>query len=126
MNIPLQITFKNIKPSAAIEARTRDHVERLERSNAGIARCAVTIEAGSPLLLSGTPFSVRIDLAGPARTITVRNEGTDREACTDVYVALRDAFDSARRLVRRQDHDQWISSDRHKLPESGPPRHSTR
>lgn len=48
----------------------------------------------------GAPFDVRIDLTVPGGEIAVRSERAEHAEHADVYVALRDAFDSARRLLQ--------------------------
>ena len=102
METPLRITFRHMQPSPAVEARVREHVDRLERFHDRITGCHVVIEAPPAHRNNGAPFDVRIDLTVPGSEITVRSGRAEHEAHVDVYVALRDAFDSARRLL--QDH----------------------
>ena len=100
MQTPLRITFRHLEPSPAVEARVREHVERLERFHGRITGCHVVVEAPPGHRHKGAPFDVKIDLTVPGRDICVRSERTEHEAHMDVYVALRDAFDAARRLLQ--------------------------
>jgi cold shock CspA family protein len=50
----------------------------------------------------GTLFHVRIDLRVPGRELVVNRDPTEHHAHEDVYVAIRDAFDAARRQL--EDH----------------------
>lgn len=46
------------------------------------------------------PFDVKIDLTVPGSAICVHSERAEHEAHMDVYLALRDAFDAAKRLLQ--------------------------
>ena len=45
MPIPLQISFRNMDPSPAVEARIRKKAEKLERFHDRIIGCTVVVEA---------------------------------------------------------------------------------
>ena len=45
MQIPLQITFKDMDPSPAIEARIREKAAELERFFAHVSRCHVVVSS---------------------------------------------------------------------------------
>ncbi len=121
MRIPVQITFKNMKTSEAIEAQVRRLARKLEAFGKGITTCHVFIEAPHRHHHKGKRFNVRIHIAAAARSIDVRKEpklivaaplNTDKEllpqnhvvgrvaAHTDIQVAIRDAFDTARRKLQ--------------------------
>jgi ribosomal subunit interface protein len=89
-----------MRTSPAVEARVREHVERLERFHDRITGCHVVVEAPPAHRNNGAPFDVRIDLTVPGGDIAVRSARAEHEEHVDVYVALRDAFDSARRLLQ--------------------------
>lgn len=100
MQTPLQITFRHLDSSPALEARIREHVERLERFHDRITGCHVIVEAPAAHRNKGAPFDVKIDLSVPGSEIAVRSGQAERAEHMDVYVALRDAFDSMRRLLQ--------------------------
>lgn len=100
MQTPLQITFRHMRSSAAVRARVLEHVERLERFYGRITSCHVVVDAPAGHRRQGAPFDIRIDLKLPGHEIHVDNEHGDRPEHEDVYVALRDAFDSARRQLQ--------------------------
>jgi ribosomal subunit interface protein len=89
-----------MQSSPAVAARVREHVERLERFHDRITGCHVVIEAPPAHRNKGAAFDVKIDMTVPGGEIAVRSERAEHEEHTDVYVALRDAFDSARRLLQ--------------------------
>jgi ribosomal subunit interface protein len=100
MQTPVRITFRHLQPSPAVEARVREHVERLERFHHRITRCQVTVEAPAAHRHHGAPFNVKISLSLPGAEINVHSERTNDPAHTDVYLALRDAFDIAKRSLK--------------------------
>jgi ribosomal subunit interface protein len=102
MSLALQITFRGLDPSPALEATVREHVARLERFSDDITRCHVLVEAPHRRHHQGNLFRLRIDLAVPGREIVVGRDPAERQAHEDPYVAIRDAFDAARRQL--EDH----------------------
>jgi ribosomal subunit interface protein len=117
MQLPLQVTFRNLPPSEAIEAAVRERAARLNVFFDRIMACRVVIEAPHRHHRRGNLFHVRIDLTVPGEELVVSREPAAHQAYQDVYVAIRDAFDEARRqledYVRR--HRDW------KKPRVGPP-----
>lgn len=115
MQTPLRITFRHMKPSAAVEARVHAHLERLERYHSRIIGCDVVIEVPPAHRRKGAPFEVRIKLSVPSGDICIGSERAARPTHTDVYTALHDAFDAAKRML--QDHAREHRGDvkRHSL-----------
>jgi cold shock CspA family protein len=93
MQLPLQITTRDISLSEAAEADIRAKAANLETYYDGIMGCRVVVEGLVRHHRKG-PFSVRIDLSVPGAELVV-----DRHADADLYVAIRDAFDVARRRL---------------------------
>lgn len=102
MQIPLQITFRHMAPSPAVEAAIRKHTDHLEHFSKRIMGCHVVVEAPHQHQHQGKLYSVRIDLTVPGEEIPVTHSGPLNHAHEDVYVAIRDAFNTAGRLL--QDH----------------------
>jgi ribosomal subunit interface protein len=95
MQIPLQITMREMDRSDALDAAIQDQVAKLERVRDRITRCRVTIEQVARHHQQGRHFAVKVDLRIPDHEIVASD---DHE---DVYVALRDAFESARRQLEQ-------------------------
>ena len=126
MTIPLQITFRNMAPSAAIEKHVREKAEKLESFYDRITSCRVIVEVPHRHHQKGKAFQVRIDLSAPGCEIVINraskrlsaaklNDSPQVEknfmenhrlskhaAHEDAYVAIRDAFNAAGRKL--QDH----------------------
>lgn len=99
MQIPVQITFRGMEPSAAIEQRIRERATRLERYYSRIMGCRVVVEAPHRHHHQGIRFHVRIDLTVPQNELVVNREPAARQEYEDVYVAIRDAFNAAERQL---------------------------
>jgi cold shock CspA family protein/ribosome-associated translation inhibitor RaiA len=99
MTTPLQITFRDFQSSEAIEARIRKRAEALDRFAPHITGCRVLVESPHRHQQKGKLYHVRIELTLPGHEIVVSREAHDQPGHSDVYVAIRDAFDAARREV---------------------------
>jgi ribosome-associated translation inhibitor RaiA len=95
MQRPLDITFRSMTPSAAVEAAIDRWATRLEHMYARISGCAVIVEQPHHHHHQGNRFRVHVDLTVPGREIAVR--GAEHE---NAYVAIAEAFRAARRQLR--------------------------
>jgi cold shock CspA family protein/ribosome-associated translation inhibitor RaiA len=93
MQVPLQITARGLALSDAAERDIRAKAANLERYYDGIIGCRVVVEGPVKHHRKG-PFTVSIDLSVPGAELVV-----DRQTDPDLYVAIRDAFDAARRRL---------------------------
>jgi cold shock CspA family protein/ribosome-associated translation inhibitor RaiA len=118
MILPLQISFRNMKPSEAVEARVREEVAKLETFYQGIMHCRVVVELPHRHHKSGDLYHVRIDMTVPGAELVVKREpslqaslrqvDTEKQsksyeahaAHKDVFVVIRDAFKEARRQLQ--------------------------
>lgn len=97
--IPLQINFRDMEPSPAVETRIREKTARLERFLDRIIGCRVTVEQKNRHQRKGKLYNVRIEISVPGKDIFVGRVGPQDHAHEDVYVAIRDAFDAATRQL---------------------------
>ena len=104
MQIPMQITIRDMDHSDALEAHIRDKVNKLEEFFNHIISCRVVVEVPHKHHQQGKQFNVRIDIGVPGGEIVV-----NRDHAEDVYVALRDGFDAAKRKI--EDHARKIRGD---------------
>jgi putative sigma-54 modulation protein len=101
METPVEIVFRNVEASEALEARVHEKMERLNRIFDRITSAHVTIEAPAKQP-QGKPktFLVTIDLDLPHHApLVVKHEPSSSEP-HDAYAALRDAFAKAQRLLQ--------------------------
>lgn len=100
MQTPLRLTFRHLDSSTALEARVRDLAARLERFHDRIIGCQVVIEAPPGHSSKGGPFTVKIEVTVPGGAINANSAHALHPEHADVYVALRDAFDSVARQLQ--------------------------
>jgi len=94
MPMQLQITIRDINNSETLEAHIRDKAKKLDEFFKHITSCHVVVDVPHKHLHQGRQFNVRIDIGVPGSEIAV-----NRDHAEDVYVAVRDAFDAAKRQV---------------------------
>lgn len=102
MRYPIQVTFHNLAASGAVESAIRRRAEKLSTYFDRIISCRVVVEVPHWRHHQGNVFAVRIDIAVPGDHLSISREPARGAAHEDVYVAIRDAFDTARRQL--QDH----------------------
>lgn len=118
MQLPPTITFRGIAPSESLEADIHRRIERLETYYAPIMGCRVLVEFAERHHETGRRFHVRIDLTVPGEELVVQHEASLHATAKDtavarlskqsepqperkhVLVAIRQAFDSARRQLQ--------------------------
>ncbi|MCG6985177.1 MAG: HPF/RaiA family ribosome-associated protein [Thiocapsa sp.] len=119
MKIPLQVTFRGFPHSDAVEANVRDKADKLDQFFSDIMSCRVVVEAQHKHHQHGNLYHVSIDLSVPGRELAVTRDPSEHQAHEDVYVAIRDAFDAARRQL--EDYARELRGDvkTHEPPERG-------
>jgi ribosomal subunit interface protein len=108
MQLPLQITARDIALTDAIETAIRDKAAKLETFYDRIMSCRVLVEAPHRHQHKGVLFNVRIDMTVPGAEMVVK-----REPHEDLYVSIRDAFDAARRQLQEHARRQRGEVKRH-------------
>jgi ribosomal subunit interface protein len=109
MKLPLQITFRNMDRSEAVEADVREKSEKLDQFFQHIMHCKVVVEAHHKHHHKGNIYHVRIDVTVPGHELVVSREPKEHHAHEDVYVAVRDAFDAMKRQL--EDYSRQLRGD---------------
>ncbi|MGD8783087.1 MAG: HPF/RaiA family ribosome-associated protein [Thioalkalispiraceae bacterium] len=98
MQIPLQITYRDMDPSDAVNTAIHEKAEKIEHF-ADITSCKVTIEAPHKHHHKGRLFAIKLDITVPGDEIVVSRNPDQKHAHEDIYVAIRDAFNAAKRQL---------------------------
>ena len=94
MQTPIQIVFHGVGRSNALVDLIREKANRFQHFNARLARCHITLAQTHRQPNQPGRFSVCMVLHVPGEQIVV-----NRDEHRDASAALRDAFDSAKRLL---------------------------
>jgi cold shock CspA family protein/ribosome-associated translation inhibitor RaiA len=109
MDFPLDITFRDMESSPAVEASIRRWAEKLGRAYDRIVRCHVIVERPHQHQRQGQLLRIAVTISVPGPDIVVsRNTGRAGEH-EDIQAALRDAFTAARRQL--EDHARRMRRD---------------
>ncbi|MBE9555191.1 MAG: ribosome-associated translation inhibitor RaiA, partial [Proteobacteria bacterium] len=73
--IPVQVTFKGIDPSEAVETNIREKAEKLERFSNLLMSCRVVVEAPHRHGHKGKLYNIRIDLGVVGGELAVSHQG---------------------------------------------------
>lgn len=99
MLIPPEIRFRGMERTPALEEELLQKAEWLEKFCDRVTGCRVLVEKAHHHAREGSLYHVRIDLTVPGREIVVRRDPAEHHAHEDLDVAIRDAFDAARRRL---------------------------
>lgn len=117
MTIPLQITFRDLPSSAAVEMQIRERTEHLEHLFGRLTSCRVIVEGRHRPQRAGKVFHLRLELTLPGRVIAVGHGPAELHPHDDVFVAVRAAFDSARRQLDHHARRRRSEARSHSPPE---------
>jgi ribosome-associated translation inhibitor RaiA len=95
MQRPVEITFRDVPHSDALESDIRDKASKLETFYPHMTGCHIVVEMPHKHSHQGREFVVRLDIKVPGGELVINHEHS-----ADAHVAVRDAFDAARRKLQ--------------------------
>ncbi|MEK6555023.1 MAG: HPF/RaiA family ribosome-associated protein [Bdellovibrionota bacterium] len=98
--IPFHIQYLDFPESDAVTQALRKRIMKLDHYFKRIVRCDVSVSCPHRHRHADRLFDIQIHIALPGNDIIASRNPVDDEAHTDVYVAIRDAFDAAERMLR--------------------------
>lgn len=99
----IQITFRGLPRSEAVEAKIREKIEWLERFYGRLMHCHVVVETPHQHSRQGKLYHVTLELTIPdAAPVVIGRAHHDKHEHEDVYVAIRDTFAAARRHLQER------------------------
>jgi ribosomal subunit interface protein len=119
MQQPLQITFRDIPHSDAVETAIREKAEKLDQFYDQIMTCRVVVESPHTHHHQGRLYNIRIDLTVQGGELVANRAPGKHQAHEDIYVAIRDAFDAARRQLQDFKARQKKKVKSHEVPDHG-------
>ena len=100
MQVPLEINWRGIDNSPAVEEEVRKRVDKLAQFFDPILSCRVVVEKPQGQHHKGDLFHVSINLKVPDKEIVTNRSPAVDHSHEDIYVCIRDAFDAARRQLQ--------------------------
>lgn len=102
MQSPLEIVYRNLDSSAALERLIHEQADKLEEVCDHITTGRVVLEKPHAHPKSGSYWRVNIDLhVPPGHEVVVKHDGGAGDLHEDLYQAVREAFETVRRRLRK-------------------------
>lgn len=127
MEIPPEISFRDVEPSDQVRARLEEEIAKLERYYDGIIGCRVMVDVPHKRHESGNLYHVRIDVTVPGEELVVSRDPPKDHKREEIETAIVDAFAAMRRQVeeysrkRRREVKQHEEQPRARVSKLFPP-----
>jgi len=102
MRIPLEISFQGLSRSESLEQLIRKDAAKLERVCDDLISCRIGIKLNQKSRNTANPFRIRIEMRFPPNNnlVVTHNSGI-KEAADDLPTAVKNAFKTAQRRLKR-------------------------
>ena len=101
MQLPVQIVSRDLHLSKHPETTIHEKAGKLDTFYNRITRCRVVVESPTHNHWKSKSYKVRIDLSVPGSELVVNHHENQ-----DLTIAIRDAFDAAKRQLQHYAHQQ--------------------
>lgn len=110
MDVPVEIAYRHLESSEAVENRIHEHIDKLKQVFDRLVSCRVTVELVSGHR-KGRKFVVTVEANVPGKAHFMGHSSKDEEHMhDDVYLAIRDAFNAVRRQLK--DYSDKLRADK--------------
>lgn len=99
MKVPVQITYRDVDQSDALDERIHFKVQKLEETFDRMTSCHVIVERPHASHAQGNRYAVHFGIHVPGKEIMVKRDSADH-AHEDVYIALKNSYQAARRQLK--------------------------
>ena len=119
MKLPLQVKYRNLEPTPAIESAIRRQAMKLDRLHPRIVSCRVLIEWPHHHRRRNVgEYRVQVDVTVPGAELIANRASHKKVVKENLYVALREAFHTAGRELHDKRCRQSGRVKRHSKPSS--------
>ena len=102
MEVPIEITFRNVRKSESLESFIREKAAKLDEVCDAIISCRVAIERPHEHQQSGNPYRVRLTARVPqGHEVVVRRETSGGNLHEGLPLVIKEVFDTARRQLKK-------------------------
>ena len=99
MTVPIELSFHNMDHSSAVAAKVNEKAAKLNDRFDRMTHCRVVVEAPHRHHRKGKLYKISIEIGLPNHQLLVNRDPAGHHAHEDIYVAIRDAFNAARRQL---------------------------
>ncbi len=99
MQVPIQVTFRNVKHSSVLIDHVNEKAEKLNKFAENIISCQVVIEFESKHLQTGNLYNTRLVVTVPGKELVSTHNHNE-----NMYVTIREAFDDMSRMLEDYSH----------------------
>lgn len=108
-SLPVAVVFRNMEPSATVQAGAIKYAAKLGKKFGRIQNCRVIVDAPKHAHRRVKEFRVSIDLKLPGHEIATKSSNSDGTRHDDLSTALREAFVAATRQL--QDYARKVKGE---------------
>lgn len=120
MQIPVEVTYRNLDKTPELEALIQEKVAKLEAVCDHITSCRVAVEQVHTHPDQGSPFRVRVDLTvPPGHELAVTKNPAESVQYTPLEAVIRSAFEATRKQLIKLVDRQQNHTKRHPEQEMG-------
>lgn len=94
MEMPLELVWRNVDSSDALEATIRDRVDKMHRYFNHIISVHVTVEVPHRTQQTAKSYHIRVETRVPGQQLVVSQDPGREGAHYDPFITVRDAFDA--------------------------------
>jgi len=120
MEVPPEISFRDVPRSPPIDRLLDRRIEKLERLCGHMTSCRIAVERPHRFETGGNPYRVRLDMhVPPGHEVIIRREAGEGDPQRDLKVVIGEAFDAAERTLKRLVEQQRGETKKHPEQETG-------
>lgn len=102
MEVPMEITFRDVEKTPELEEYIRQRVDQLEKINSSLISCRLAVEKPNKHQESGNPYRVRIDArVPPGHELVVESKPREHPMHESLHAVITDTFDAVERRLRK-------------------------
>lgn len=102
MRIPLEISYHGLSRSESLEQMIRKDAAKLEKVCDDLISCRIGVKLNQKSQNTANPYKIRIEMRFPPnKTVVVTHKSGIKEAADDLPSAVKNAFKSAQRRLKK-------------------------
>ena len=114
MQIPLEISYRDVKKTDYIENLIREKVNKLERVCDHMTSCRVAVEKPQRTINAGNPYRIRINMrVPPGHELVVERKPGEGAMSDSLEKVIRYAFDAAKKQLEKITQKQRANVKQH-------------